>query len=162
MPMFTPEKAMRSIRKTPVILSAILRDVTVERGQTMTDGPGGWNAAQTVGHLLDWEQITLERAQRMLNEQEPVLPSFNQEQLVEERGYAKQNVHEVLAQYVAVRKQLITLLAGLSEEQWERKGTHPQFGIMTITELATNAALHDVNHTEQVARTLGLADGLGV
>lgn len=161
MPMFTPEKALRSIRRTPVILSAILRDVTVERGQTMTDGPGGWSAVETVGHLYDWEQLTLERTQQMLHEDVPVLAGRNQETLVKERDYAHQDVHIVLSQYVEVRKQFIALLEGLSEDQWERRGIHPQFGSVTITELATNAAVHDVNHIEQVARTLGLAEALG-
>ena len=45
-------------------------------------------------------------------------------------------------------------------EQWQRYGTHPDYGQITILEVCANIALHDINHIEQMARALALAESL--
>ena len=46
MTMMTPDRFIRSVRKTPTILNAILRDVSEEQAHELTDGPGGWSVIE--------------------------------------------------------------------------------------------------------------------
>ncbi len=154
MPMFTPEKALRSMRKTPVILKAILQGVSAEQAQSIRDGEGGWSVVEVVGHLYDFEDIFCGRAGRMLTEAKPILTPYDQDELVKRRGYASQDLATVLDKYLEMRQRFINLLADLTSEQWARKGVHPHSGEITVMELAINTTLHDVNHTEQIAHML--------
>ena len=158
MPMFTSEKALRSLRKTPVILAGILDNVSQERAQQATDGPDGWNGIEIVGHLLDYEEIFFERAKRMLAEDKPALEGYDQDALVKDHDYAHQNLQDVFQRFVTLRRTFINLLTTLTDEEWARQGVHPQSGEITVLEHAINITLHDVNHIEQIVRTVGAAD----
>jgi hypothetical protein len=57
--------------------------------------------------------------------------------------------------YVELRRQFIALIANCTEDQWSRRGVHPESGVVTLLELAINVGLHDVNHIEQIVRALG-------
>jgi uncharacterized damage-inducible protein DinB len=160
MTVFTPERALRDIRKTPVILSAILQHMDPEQARLATDGPDGWSVSEIVGHLKDYEEIFLSRAHQMLREDRPAFISHNQDELVRLRGYAAADVHYLFRALLELRREFVDLLSGLSEEQWRRTGVHSSWGEMTMVELVMIATLHDVNHADQIIRTLGLSDTL--
>lgn len=154
MPMFTPEKALLSIRKTPLILAAVLHPVSPEDARQRTDGPEGWNMLEVVGHLRDYEEIFCDRAHRILSEENPTLPAYNPEELVKSRAYSDQSLPDILGRYQDLRHEFIHILSNLTDEQWARRGVHPQSGSISMMELALNAALHDVNHIEQIVKIL--------
>jgi hypothetical protein len=160
MALITPERYMLSLRKTPVILNALLHGVTQEQAQQLTDGPGGWNVVEAMCHIRDSADITLTRAQRILSEDHPLLPNFDPTAHAEGRNYATQNLAAEFAAYLDARKQLVALLEGITAEQWQRQGTHSHYGDLTLLELMVFAEWHDVNHIEQIARTLTLSDAL--
>ncbi len=155
MPMFDREKILRSVRKTHVILPAVLKGVSAEQARSMTDGPNGWSVVEVVGHLNDWEGVYSERTRRILEENIPDLRGPNQEALVKQGGYATQNVADVLAKLLAARQKHIALLESLTPEQWARTGLYPNIGSVTLVEHATNVAIHDINHIEQIVHILG-------
>ncbi len=154
MSIFNPEKALRDLSKTPVILQTILQGVDQRQAVSAHDGAGGWNVVEIVGHLNDYDGIFIERTQAMLNGDAPELNSYDQNELVREHGYATQNLADVLASYLSRRSTFIDLLSGLSPEQWERTAIHPAWGSITLLQQAINATLHDVNHIEQVIKAL--------
>lgn len=157
---FTPERALRDIRKTPVILSAVLRPVTPDQAREARDGADGWTVSEVVGHLKDYEEIFLSRVRQTLQEDEPRLVPHNQDELVRLRGYAGADVHFLFKAFLELRREHVDVLASLSEAQWERRADHPRWGLITVLDHAINVALHDANHTEQIVRALGLADSL--
>jgi DinB family protein len=160
MTIMTPERFLRSMRKTPVILNAILRGVTQERAQQAVDGPGGWSVVEVMCHMRDYEEIVYKRAQLMLEADQPGLPGLDNEETAKRRDYAHQNLGLEYGAYLDARRRLVGFLSGLSDEQWRRQGVHPEFGTMTMLELALNVSQHDVNHIEQIVRALGLSEAL--
>jgi hypothetical protein len=160
MPILTPDRTLMYLRKSPGILSAILKDVSQERAQQATDGPDGWSVVEIVCHLRDYEDIFLERAHLMLAQDNPKLPGHNQEELARERNYKIQKIKEAFDGYLSHRQRFVNLLSGLSEQQWHRPGLHPNWGDINMLELGTNAALHDLNHAEQIVRALGTGAAL--
>ena len=157
MPILNPAKALRSLRKTPVILEAMLRDVTQEQAQQYTDGPDGWSVLYVMCHLADYEFIYYERVQLMLETDEPLFPDVNNDDLIRDHDYAARKLREEYRRYAEQRQVLIAVLEGLTDEQWARRGMYPTAGEATVLSLAINVALHDLNHIEQIVHTLGRA-----
>jgi hypothetical protein len=160
MPILTPERSLMYLRKTPVILKALLGDVSQERARRATDGPDGWSVIEVMCHLRDYEEIFYQRARMMLESDNPKMPAYDQVEMARARNYASQNLREAFDDYLKTRQRFVQLLEGLNAEQWQRRGIHSQWGDITIIELATNTALHDLNHTEQIVRALGIVTAL--
>lgn len=155
MSVLNASKALRSLRKTPDLYDLVLHRVTQEQATTMTDGVDGWSALFILCHVRDYEGIYTERIKAALEQDNPELsrPLTNDE-LAVQNNYAGQDFHTVFAAYKTQRKALIALLEGLDDAQWERRATLAPSGESTVLEWAINAALHDIDHIEQIARTL--------
>ncbi len=154
MPVINAERALLSLRQSPVVLDAVLGGVTPERARKATDGPDGWNVVGVICHLRDYERVFFARATLMLEADNPNLPAPDPDELARTSDYASQDLATALAAYHTNRRRFLGLLSGLVEEQWGRGGVHPRMGAMTLLELALHVALHDVNHIEQVVHTL--------
>jgi hypothetical protein len=157
MPILTPEKALRTLRKNPLILDAILRDVTQKRAASATDGPDGWSVLEVMCHLLDFEEIFFTRARRILNETKPHFQAVDQLELVRLHDYKHQDLRDRFERYVELRRQLIALIEHSTDAQWSRRGVYADSTVVTLLELAINIGLHDVNHIEQIVRALGVS-----
>jgi hypothetical protein len=155
MPILNVEKTIRSLRKTPVMLKALLRDVTPEQARQASDGPDGWSVLFIVCHLRDFEDIFYQRITMALEQDCPFLPSVNQEALPAANNYAYQDFHQALKAYSDRRRTLISLVERLNETQLMLRAVHQEYGEGTVLDLAINVVLHDVNHIEQIVRALG-------
>jgi hypothetical protein len=155
LPLLNRERALRDLPKTPVILNVILQGVDQHRAQTATDGADGWSVLEIVGHMDDFEAIFIERVQLALEADQPKLPAYNQLELALTNRYNEQNLADLFARYVSRRREFLSLLRGLTPEQWQRQAIHPEAGAVTVLEVTLNATLHDVNHIEQIIKALG-------
>ena len=156
----TQTRLLNGMRNTPVILKAILKDVSADQARQARDGADGWSVVEVMGHLHDFETIFRERTRAMLAEASPRLQGYKQDDLVRERNHQAKDVHALYDEYLQMRRAFVQELAGLSEEQWMRVGIHPDAGEITVAELAMNTALHDVLHAEQMLRALGRSERL--
>ena len=157
MPIFAPEKAISRLSQTVVILGFLLRDVDAEQARRATDGADGWNIPQIVGHLRDDNEVCIKRTRLMLDQPRAPLPTYDQLALVNANHYAEQDIADVFARFASERRTYVALLSGLSADQWNRTGLHPTWGEVTVVEHATNGALHDINHIEQIVKALNFA-----
>jgi hypothetical protein len=148
----SPAKALRTLRKNPVILGAVLAGISQERAEALRDGPDGWNIVYVVCHLRDYERIVAERIQLILSQDRPLLADMNNTELIAQNRYAEQSLEATLADLARRRGALLGLLEGLADEQWLRSGVHPTQGAGTVLDIAVNAALHDIDHIEQLVR----------
>lgn len=150
----TPERFILGMKKTPIILDEILKDVTQETAIQARDGADGWSIVEVMCHLRDYEEIFVARVRAMLVEENPTFPNYNQEQLAIERSYQTQDLRTAQAAHFAARTEFLSILENLPLADWQRAGTHPVTGRITIMEQAMQAALHDVTHIEQMVHTL--------
>jgi hypothetical protein len=147
-----PDKALRTLRKTPALLDLVLAGLDEAAARELHDGPDGWSILFIVCHLRDYERVVAARVAAMLTGDDPVLASMDNEALAREEDYAAQSLTAVREELRAGRAALIARLAGLDAAQWQRPGHHPQQGAATVLDVAINAGLHDVDHLEQIAR----------
>ena len=147
-----PDKALRTLRKTPVLLDLVLAGLDESAARALRDGPDGWSILSIVCHLRDYERIVAARVAAILTADDPELLAADNDALMRDGDYAAQSLAAVRADLRASREELIARLAGLSTTDWQRPGHHPQQGAATLLDVAINAGLHDVDHLEQLAR----------
>lgn len=147
-----PDKALRTLRKTPALLDFALAGLDEAAARELRDGVDGWSILFIVCHLRDYERVVAARIDAMLTEDDPILPSMDNEALAREGEYVDQNLAAVREDLRARRAALIARLSALDAAQWQRPGHHPQQGAATVLDVAINAGLHDVDHLEQLVR----------
>jgi hypothetical protein len=128
--------------------------------------PGEWSITEVCCHLRDFSEIGGERIRRMLDEDEPFLPSYDQEALARERSYQNERMPQALAALRAFSGGLAYLLESLSEEQWQRTG-RPEGslagmrpgevgpGLISIGQYAQLLADHGREHLGQIRAVRG-------
>jgi hypothetical protein len=147
-----PEKALRTLQKTPRLLDLALDGIDEQAGRILRDGPDGWSILYIVCHLRDYERIVARRVALILTEDDPVIPAIDNDALAREGDYAGQALTAVREELRADRAALLARLAALDDGQWARVGQHPQQGAGTLLAVAINTGLHDIDHLEQIAR----------
>jgi hypothetical protein len=152
--LISPAKALRTLRKTHVLLGELLRGVGQHHAAMLRDGPEGWSVLQIVCHLRDYEIAYRERVELMLAEENPTFTVITNEEWEARGAYASQNLRAVFDDIRARRATFVGRLEGLADEQWLRRGLHPLQGPATVLDVAVNTGLHDVDHLEQIARCL--------
>ena len=158
MSIVTPERLLRSIVRTPVILRGLLSGADQQRALSATDGPDGWSVLEVVCHLRDFDSFFQERVELMLADDSPALPAYDHELIAVERNYRGDDLAGALAALVEHRAGFIRLFEGLDPDQWSRTGVHPEMGPISVLDAATQVVFHDIDHTEQITRCLGLAE----
>jgi len=155
MAMFTAQKAISSMEKTPVVLNYILHDMTNEQAKTLAPNAKGWNALEVMCHLVDLEELYFSRAKRIVSENKPEFAPIDPDAMAIQHDYAHQDIQDMYARFVQLRKEFIAFLTPLQEEDWARRGVHSSAGVITLLEHATNVGLHDLNHLAQMVVALG-------
>ncbi len=138
-------------------LALILDGVAQEEARTRRDGPAGWSVLEVLCHLRDYQAIFAERIRRMLEEDMPRFKPVDEAarlDLAIDNAYASQDLRAVFADYQSTRLAMIDRLKGLDEAQWARPGSFADADIVDVAMAATHTILHDVDHSEQIARVL--------
>ena len=148
------ERHIGAMRLSCDILGHILHGVTGERARALRDGPDGWSIIEIVCHLRDFDEIFYQRARMMQAQEQPQLPAYDHEAMAIERAYQQEDLATAYGALQASRARFIAFLVGLSPEQWERDGAHPERDSFTMTDAAMQVGLHDLDHLEQITRVL--------
>ena len=122
--------------------------------------PGAWSIKEVCCHLRDSSEIDGERIRLMLSEDDPLLPSYDQEALARERDYQNESMPLVLTAVRAFSGGLAYLLEKLDEGEWQRRGRHQERGPTSIAQYAQLLADHAREHLGQIRALRGqLAPG---
>ena len=148
------ERQIAAMRMTCDILGHILQNVSVEAARTLRDGAVGWSIIEIVCHLRDFDKIFHSRALMMLAQDHPQLPAYDHEAMAIERDYQAESLDEAYATLKASRARFADFFAGLTPEQWQRGGIHPERDSFTMTDALMQVSAHDLDHLEQITRVL--------
>ncbi len=81
-----------SLRAMPEVLDALLEGCTQEQASAARGGDEGWSVVEVVCHLRDAEERALERMRLMRDNDNPVIPAYDQDTWARERNYAAANL----------------------------------------------------------------------
>jgi hypothetical protein len=143
------------LTRTPAVLNALLRGLpgTWALGN---EGPGTWNAFDIVGHLAFAERTDwMPRVRRILESGEtpPFDPFDRFAQLKDGEG---KTLDRLLDDFARLRQESVAALEALHLQAGDlaKRGTHPALGTVTLAELLTTWAVHDLTHLHQLSRVL--------
>jgi DinB superfamily len=149
------QETMAFLSRTPTTLDALVRGLP-ETWTKRDEGPGTWSVFDVVGHLISGERVDwLPRARMILESGESrTFEPFDRSGHVRE-GKGR-TLEELLDEFARLR---VESLAGLSAlhlrgEDLERRGRHPAFGVVTLSELLATWAAHDLTHLHQISRIM--------
>ena len=135
----TPEKLKREIS-------------TMSRREMQTRAaPNKWSVQEVLAHLADVEELGMRsRVVAMVEQENPTLPSFDQEARAAEMEYSKIDPRRSLASLARQRRANVQWLRKLRPAQLKRKGVHEKVGEISAEELITEWAFHDLGHLKQI------------
>jgi hypothetical protein len=113
--------------------------------------PGKWSVQQVLAHLADVEEFGMRaRVAAMLEQENPTLASFDQDARAVELMYNTLDPHRSLASLTIQRRTNVSWLQKLRPAQLKRSGVHQTVGKISVEELITEWAFHDLGHLKQI------------
>jgi hypothetical protein len=115
------------------------------------EAPGEWSPREIVHHLADSEMTSAIRLRLLIAEDRPTIIGYDQEAFVANL-FPDRPIAPSLAAFAAARESTAPILRRLSEQQWQRAGTHSESGPYTVADWLRIYASHGHDHADQIRR----------
>jgi hypothetical protein len=152
---FDLDKTVAVLERTPAVLNSLLRDLPPEWTQG-NEGEGTWSAYDVIGHLIHGEKTDwLARLRRILEFGEGK-PFDRFDRFAQFRESEGKSLPELLDEFAELRSKNLAELRSLNlgTADFQRRGSHPLLGSVTMTEFLATWAAHDLTHLHQIARVM--------
>ena len=114
---------------------------------------GEWTAEQVVGHMAVVEQLWFDRLTALVRSSNPTLSAeLSPAATALAARVDGADLQTCIDAFNQLRGEVVSLLMGLSLRDWERGGSHPELGEMTVADVVDNIANHDQDHIDQLAK----------
>lgn len=147
--------AKEILRRTPAALDSLLRNLPAE-WTLSNEGPESWSPFDVVGHLIHAEETDwLPRARIILKYGESgTFEPFDRFAMFEKSR--DKSLNDLLDRFELLRGESLKELEGMSltPEMLEKRGMHPEFGVVSLGQLLSTWVVHDLGHIGQIARVM--------
>jgi len=143
------------LSRTPAALDALLRGLP-DGWIAANEGDKTWSPFDVLGHLIHGERTDwVPRAKIILahGEARPFDKFDRFAQFAESDG---RTLGSLLDELASLRRENLRELAslGLTEADLDRRGRHPELGVVTLRHLLATWVAHDLDHVVQISRVL--------
>jgi hypothetical protein len=152
------KKFVDEIAATPARLKAAVAGLSDEQLDTPYR-PGGWTVRQLVHHIPESHMNSYIRYKWALTEDEPTIKAYYEDRWAELSDARTGPIEPSLILLGSLHQRWITLLRGLTEEDWKRTFRHPSLGLVRLDQ---NAALYAWHGRHHVAHITNLRERIGV
>jgi len=143
------------LQRTPAALQAQLAGLP-EGWTTRNEGDGTWTVVEVIGHLIHCEVADwMPRVTTIMEHGESrTFDPLDRQASVE--GLEGRSIEELLEEFSRMRESNLSKLKAmrLSAEDMQRTGRHPRFGVVTLSQLLSTWAVHDLTHVHQISRIM--------
>ena len=157
--------AIALLARTPASLDALLRglpDIWVRRNEghdkdgRNEDGKDTWNAFDILGHLIHAERNDWMPRVRRILEYGEARPFDPFDRFAQFKGSQGKSLEQLLDEFARLRRKNLAALQALNlqDEDFPRRGKHPALGAVTLSELLSTWAVHDLTHLHQLSRVM--------
>jgi hypothetical protein len=115
---------------------------------------GEWTPRQTAHHLADSEMMSAIRIRRLLTEDEPIIHGYDEATFARKLTSDRPIAPSLEAMRWA-RETSAQLLERMTEEDWDKVGTHTESGPYSVHDWLTIYAAHGHDHAAQIKRARG-------
>jgi DinB family protein len=143
------------LTRTPAALDALLRDLP-DAWTMRNEGEGTWSVFDVIGHLIHGERTDwMPRARMILQSGESqAFEPFDR--TGHARDSAGKSLGQLLDDFARLRAENLRDLRALNlrPEDLARRGRHPALGVVTLSQLLSTWAAHDLTHVHQISRVM--------
>ena len=152
---FTLEGAKGILRRTPTVIRTLLQGLS-EDWIRNNEGSETWSPFDIVGHLIHGERTDwIARTKIVLDEgmDGTFVPFDRFAQFEESEG---KGIDQLLDEFEEIRTSNLQALDELdiSEDQLDRTSNHPNLGVVSLRQLLSTWAAHDLVHLNQMTRVM--------
>lgn len=139
------------------VIVAALEGITAAELEAR-EAPGDWCPREIIHHLADSEMTSAIRLRLLVAQDRPTLMGYDQEVFVREL-FSDRPIEPSLAAFGAARASTAPILRRMSEEQWQRTGTHSEVGEYSVTDWMRLYGSHAHEHADQIRRARATVTG---
>ena len=152
---FSIDQSIEILERTPEVLHLMLNGLSDE-WITATEGENTWSPYDIIGHFIHGEKTDwIVRAQLILSDEvdKTFIPFDRFAQYENSKG---KTLDDLLDEFKTLRSKNIELLKSMKvdENKVIKKGIHPDFGEVSLSQLLAAWVVHDLNHISQIARVM--------
>jgi len=126
-----------------------LRDDELDRSAS-----NEWTPRMIAHHLADSEMTSAIRLRRLIAENNPVINGYDEMEFAKKLTSDRPIEPSIEAMRWA-RESTAQILERLTEEEWQRAGTHSERGPYSVEDWLTTYANHGHDHAKQIERSRG-------
>lgn len=143
------------LSRTPAVLDALLRDLP-EAWTFGNEGANTWSPFQIVAHLIHAERSDWIPRTKMILQFGETRAFEPFDRSGHEREIQGKTVAQLLDGFARVRAENLAELRALNlgPGDLDRRGRHPVFGPVTLSQLLATWTAHDLTHLHQISRVL--------
>ena len=113
---------------------------------------GKWSAREIVHHLGDSESFSAARLRKLLTEDNVVIQGYDQDEYARKLRYNERDMAPALDAFRSARETTLQLIRLMTEDDWQRVGSHTESGRYSTEDWLTIYAAHAHNHASQIRR----------
>jgi hypothetical protein len=152
---FSIDEAVAILSRTPATLDALLRGLP-DTWTVANEGGKTWSPFDVVGHLIHGERTDWIPRARIILENGEARPFDTFDRLAQFAVSKDRSLSALLDEFASLRRQNLDELGALelTDDDLERRGTHPDLGVVTLRQLLSTWVAHDLDHVVQISRVL--------
>jgi len=152
---FVTEEAIALLSRTPSTLDTLLRGLP-EGWVAAHEGGDTWSPFDVIGHLIHGERTDWMPRARIILERGETQPFETFDRLAQFEESRGRTLASLLDEFASLRANNLRDLASLqlTDAELDRRGRHPQLGVVTLRQLLATWVAHDLDHVMQIARVL--------
>jgi uncharacterized damage-inducible protein DinB len=107
---------------------------------------GKWSIFENIVHLATYQHAFFQRVNKILSEENPEFQRYTAESDPLFLDNCLKPTREIMQDLITTRRELNEYILALNDEKIQRRGRHPLFGNMTMTQWLTFFLLHEAHH----------------
>ncbi|HEX2207543.1 MAG TPA: DinB family protein [Longimicrobium sp.] len=152
---FDLDRALEVLERTPAVFRALLDGVS-EAWTAPNEGPETFSAFDNLGHLVHLERTDWIPRARIILAQGPERTFQPVDRFAQYRESQGKTVADLLDEFARLRAENLATLRGwnLTERELALQAEHPALGPVTLRQLLSTWAAHDLGHLAQTSRVM--------
>jgi hypothetical protein len=152
---FAIDEAVAILERTPATLDALLRGLP-ETWINSNEGDKTWSPFDVIGHLIHGERTDWIPRARIILEHGETKPFDKFDRFAQFAVSKDWSLPALLDEFATLRQQNLQALQALNltDADLDRRGRHPELGVVTLQQLLSTWVAHDLDHIVQISRVL--------
>lgn len=152
---FDLDRALEVLERTPAVFRALLAGVS-EAWTAPNEGPETFSAFDNLGHLVHLERTDWIPRARIILAQGPERTFQPVDRFAQYRESQGKTVADLLDEFARLRAENLATLRGwnLTDRELALQAEHPALGPVTLRQLLSTWAAHDLGHLAQTSRVM--------